>query len=371
MKIIITYASAGSGHFKAAEAVYNYFRQNNQNDELKLIDVLQSSNFLFRNIYTYGYAFIVRHAPWLWSSVFCITTTEWLYPIIRRLNFIINRLNTKAFSEFLIQENPAFIICAHFLPSEIAAYLKRNRKINSELFTVITDFGVHPFWICKGTDIYIVASDYTKEQLVLKGITRERIKVLGIPINTKFLKRYERNILLKSFGIEQNKFTVLIVTGSFGIGPIEKIVDLLYRDVQILVVCANNKRLYQTLKNKNYPLVKIFGFINNLQELMAVSDVIITKPGGLTVSEVLAMELVPIFISAIPGQETENIKVLEKYGVGVEVKNVENIKDVIMDYRANPDKLTSVREDIKKFKKPSATQELYNVVCQGSAGNTR
>lgn len=367
MRVIIIYASAGAGHFRAAQAIYSYFKEHHKEIDVKIIDVLSKTNALFKLGYNYGYSFLVKYALFIWWWGFRITYNKSLRLFIRPIATLINRLNTKNFVKFLIKEKPDFIISTHFLPSEISANLKINQKINSKLVTIITDFGIHPFWISKGIDIYIVASGFSREKLIIEGVKDESIKEFGIPMDSKFLVKYDKDILLNKFNLEQNKFTVLIATGSFGMGPIEKIVDLLYNDVQILVVCAHNRRLYERLKNKNYPRVLIFGFIDNIQELMAISEVIITKPGGLTIQEVLAKELVPIFISAIPGQETENAKVLENYGVGLSVANVNDIKKVILDYKDHPEKLNKIKAKIKEIKKPFASQALYNALCQKSS----
>ena len=363
VKIFITYASCGTGHRRAAEAIDNYLRSYNKNLELRLIDVLKKSSILFRNIYPYGYALIVNYAPWLWIAGFWITYTRLLRPIIRCFRFIINRLNTKSFAKFIIKENPDIIISTHFLTSEVSTHLKRTQKINSKIITVITDFGIHPFWITEATDMYVVASDFTKKQLVLEGIKENRIKEFGIPIDIKFSKQYERDALCRKLGLQQDKFTVLITSGSFSIGPIEKIVDLLYKDIQLLVVCAHNKSLYKRLNNKNYPNARVFGFIDNIQELMAISDIIVTKPGGLTISESLAMELLPVFIAVIPGQETENIKFLAASGIGIYVRNINTLRDTILDFKGNPYKLGKIKENIGKVKKPLATQELCRAIC--------
>lgn len=365
MKIIVAYASAGKGHFKAAEAIYNYLASELKGSQLELVDVLQKSNALFGNLYALGYRFTVSYAPCLWALGFWLTYVKCLRRIIKWTRFIINRLNTNNFGRYVCRENPDFIVSTHFLPSEVSAYLKRTQKINSKLITLITDFGVHPFWVSHGTDVYVVASDFTREQLILEGVRENNIKVFGIPIEAKFLKQYEKSSLCKKFKIDQNAFTALIITGSFGIGPIEKIVDLLHKDVQLLAVCANNKRLYARLESKNYPNAKIFGFVDYVQELMAVSDVIITKPGGLTISEVLAMELAPIFIYPIPGQETENIRALEKYGIGQSAKRVEDIENIVLDYKEHPDKLNRIREKIRAIKKPDALKELCDAIRSG------
>lgn len=370
MKIIIAYAAVGSGHFKAAEAVYNYLKEKNCNLELALTDALDNAHFLFKNIYSYGYAFLVNYLSWVWAGGFYLTNARLLRPLIKKIHFIVNWLNTKKFIKLLIRENPDFIIATHFLPLEIIAYLKKTRKINSRLITVITDFGVHPFWLSEGVDIYIAASDFTKQQLILDGVEENKIKVLGIPTNAKFTLSLERSLLAKKFNLEQDKFTVLIITGSFGIGPIEKIVGVLYEDVQVLVVCARNQRLLNSLKRRNYPGVLVFGLTDNIEELMAVSDLIITKPGGLTISELLIMELAPVFIYPIPGQETLNAKVLESEGIGSILKNAADIKDAVLDYKNNPDKLNKTKESIRRLKRPDALSGIYNVICQSSVGDT-
>ena len=218
--------------------------------------------------------------------------------------------------------------------------------------------------------MYIVASNFSKERLILEGVQENSIKDFGIPIDTKFSKQYEKNALCKKLDIEPDKFTILISTGSFGIGQVEEIVDSLYKEVQILVVSAHNKILYARLRKRNHQNVRVFGFIDNMQELMAVSDMIITKPGGLTIAESLAMGLLPIFITAIPGQETENAKILAKKSIGINIKDVGSLKDIVLDFRGHPGKLKNMKEKINELKRPFAVKELCNVICQGSIGDT-
>ncbi len=367
MKIFITYASAGAGHFKAAEALYDCLRKHDPQVEVKLIDVLSYSKRLVKESHIRGYTIMVSYMPWLWKIAFYLTAFTPLEPLVSRIRFIIDRLNTMDFTDFLVSENPDVVISTHFLPSESVAYLKNKGKIRSKLITVITDFGVHPFWLFNNTDMYVVASGATREQLILKGIKENKIKVLGIPIYEKFaLGTNKRNSLFAKFNLDENKFTVLVATGSFGIGPIEKIVEALHEDVQVLVVCARNKKLFKKLSKENYKQARIFGFVDNIEELMGVSDIIITKPGGLTISEILTIGTVPLFISAIPGQETENIRILSGYGIGEWVKNIADIKGLVLDYKAHPQKMQLARENMDRLKKPSAAEELCNAVCAGS-----
>jgi processive 1,2-diacylglycerol beta-glucosyltransferase len=366
MKVIVTYASAGRGHLKAAEAIYNYLKERCPEIELQLIDILEKTNSFFNFNYIWSYNFIIRHVLILWYFLFWITSVRPLRKVTRLIISFINTFNTSRFSKFLIQENPDFIISTHFFPSEISARLKKIKKIKSKVISVITDFGVHPLWISRGTDIYIVASHYTKQKLLIENIPQESIYEFGIPVDFKFLKQYSRIELANKIGIDAHKFTVLIMTGSFGIGPLEDIVRMLYRQVQVLVVCANNKKLYTDLKKANLDNVKIFGFIDNPEELMAISDLIITKPGGLSIAEILAMELIPVFISAIPGQETENVRALRQYNVGLSPKSIKEIEKIVLDFKNHPDKLMIMKENIKKISKPFCLKEICDVICQSS-----
>ncbi len=363
MKVLITHASAGAGHRRAAEAIYNYLKQSQPDLDLVLLDALDKTNALFKFDYTKGYTFLISYATTLWHWAFWATDFKYLRPISRSIARIINCINSQRLIRYFIQENPDVIISTHFLPSELAADLKRKNRIKSKVITVITDYGVHPFWISPGTDLYIVASDFTKKRLIMEGVGAEKINVLGLPFDPKFLNHFDRRILCHKLGIDPKKFTVLLMTGSFGLGPLEEIAEVLHKDCQVLVVCAGNKRLYSKLERKNLENVKVFGFISNAEELMAASQVIITKPGGATITEVLIMELPPIFISAIPGQESANVQALAEYGIGASPKNIEEIKNIILDLKNNPQKIEELRAKIKMIQKPFACEELAHVIC--------
>ncbi|MDD2752496.1 MAG: glycosyltransferase [Candidatus Omnitrophica bacterium] len=368
MKLIVVHASCGAGHTKAAQAIYTFLTKRNQAFDCKLVDVLESSGGLFRYSYIYGYAALVLHAPFLWFLAFSLTQASLLHWFTRPIAIFLNRLQTRRFSDFLIRENPDFIISTHFLSSEIAASLKKSGKIKSRLLTVITDFGVHPFWISYPTDYYIVSSAFTKRQLLNQRIEEEHIKDIGIPVDEKFYAVYQRNDIAQKLNLEYDKFTVLIMTGSFGTGPLEEIACALEPFVQVIVVCARNDQLYRRLKARGLSNVRIYGFVDNIHELMAVSDVMITKPGGLSISEALAMELIPVFISAIPGQEIANIEALKESGVGMYFKEVATIKEAVLDLKSHPEKLASMKEDIQLVKKPDTLEGIYDVICKSSPG---
>jgi len=362
MKVLITYASAGAGHRRVAEAIDDYLKNNRRDLKVELVDILLFANPFFRFCYNSGYPFLVHYAIWLWGFFFWLTEfglTRWFS---RKSALIVNYFGCRKFVTYLIKENFDFIISTHFLNSELVANLKEKNKIQSKLVTVITDFGVHPFWVSKGTDLYIVASGLTKDKLLSMGVEEQKIQASGIPFSSSFLKTQNRAELAEKFWIDKNKFTVLLMTGSFGVGPLEEIAESLCSEAQVLVVCAKNKKLLARLQKRNLENVKVFGFVDNAQELMAVSDVIITKPGGSSIAELLNMELLPIFIAAIPGQESVNVKVLASYHVGSVTNNIKKIKDLILDLKNNPQRIEELRQKIREIKKPFACQELASVI---------
>jgi processive 1,2-diacylglycerol beta-glucosyltransferase len=381
MKIIIAYTSAGAGHAKAAEALYEHFRKRNRRLQLELVDVLEQSDFIFRKVYASGYTFMVKHVQWLWKVIYHITSQKRLQPPLTRVRSLHNRARVRGFIDQLIREDPDVIIATHFLPAAIAACLKEEGKITSRLCTVITDFCVHPFWVYEHTDLYCVASELTARELIDLGVDRNTVTVTGIPVDEKFLKDFDKRRMRDKLSLDPDAFTVLVVTGSFGIGPVEQIVSALHGHVQLIVVCARNKRLYARLKAKKYARTRVFGFVDDIEELMAAADCVVTKPGGLSISELLAMELPPVFISAIPGQEAENVRVLGEYGIGLvpgrraylaersgTIQGVARliaaaVKQKVLSYMRHPQKLKEVQERIRAIKQPGAAGAIYRAVC--------
>ncbi len=363
MKIIITYASAGAGHYKAAEAIRESLLNScSHEDEIIICDALKLSKGYFSLSYVKIYDFLVRHASWIWGITFWLTSRRAIAAIMQAIGVYLDRYGSRSFLKFLKKEEADWIISTHFLPSRIAAWLKKHNLIRSKLITVITDYGVHPFWINQDTDFYAVATERTKKQLLHWGISDKNIVITGIPVSAKFWQHPARKDLAEKLDIHYNSFTVLLCTGSFGIGPLEKIAEKLWPDVQVLVVCASNQKLYRTLILKDYPRTKVFSFVSNMHELMSVSDMIVTKPGGMTITELLAKNIIPVFISPIPGQETENLRVFNELGIGSFASNEDDVAKIVSKYRHTPKLLTDAKNHILAIQMEINKELLLNVI---------
>ena len=360
MKVLIVHASAGAGHRMAAQALYNDLKDS-AGIQPFLVDVLDYTSPLYKKIYVQSYTLMVTRLVWLWKFSFGLIDIPWLQPLVRLARRLQNSLQARRFHRYLIDEKFDYVVCTHFCPIEIAAALKRRGRITAKLICVVTDFDVHRIWLAKGVDYYTAASDWTGRKLAALGIPSENIRVSGIPTDRKFSAPKDLEAIRQKLGVQEGVFTVLVATGSFGIGPMAQIIEAL-NGFQVMVVCGHNKNLYEELHQREKGLVKIFGLVNNMQELMAVADAMITKPGGLSISEALVSGLPMIFFSAIPGQETNNIKVLHEYGVGLSDCRIEEMAKTLQAMQADPAALQSAREKIKTLARPRAVQEIITLI---------
>jgi processive 1,2-diacylglycerol beta-glucosyltransferase len=361
MKILVTHASAGAGHRRCAEAISEFIKEETSH-RVHLVDCLDYTLPVFKFLYSKGYAFLIAHFPFLWSALFSLTDNHIFFLATTRLRQSVDSWCSRRFIAYLLKEKFDCCICTQFLANGIIARLKKEGRINAKLICVITDYSVHHFWLARGVDIYSVACRETMQRLMRLGISEKNIRVTGIPVNTRFWHQPDRQQLIKKMGLQQGRFTVLLLTGAFGIGPLQKIAGELKDRFQVLVVCGNNKRLLKRLNRFADENIRVYGLVNNIDELMAVSDLVITKPGGLTISETLARHLPMVFIAAIPGQETENAKLMVKYHLAVMVKNLAGLKDIMKRLAADRHRLAYMKANTWRLSKPFAVREILKLV---------
>lgn len=375
MKILLTYAYAGVGHKKAAEAVKNALLTYNDRLDLRIVDILDYTNPVFKFLYPRTYLFLINRAPLLWGFFYYLFDLRLVDKIVAPLRSFFHSLQAKRFIRFVLEEDPDVIISTHFFSSEVVSTLKRKKIFKGSLLTIITDFLPHYFWMARESDTFIVAIERTKNDLIKRGIEEEKIKVLGIPCDPVFTISKDAGSLIEKLGLRKGFFNLLIMGGGFGTGPIEEIAAALcnmkpeIRDkIQLIVICGKNKNLFEKLDRKKLDLkVKlcVFGYMSNIDEFMEVSDCIITKSGGLTVSEALSKKLPMIIIQPILGQEMRNCKILTGYGTAVRANKVGEIKDYIRDFIVYPEKICGMKARINLLSYPNAAKDIAEFVAKG------
>jgi len=359
-KLLILYATAGAGHKKAAEAIEHAARKSYK--DIELVDIVDHLPGLSARLYVDGYAFLIKHFPKIWGIIYFLSDSRFFSLLNVHLRRFFNRLMCGNLIRSLLKTQPDVILSTHFLASEIASYAKTKLGLRSKLITVVTDFGVHNFWIAPATDIYCCASDITKNILLKKGVPEDRIRVTGIPLDEKFLRIHDRNELFREFGLDPKLFTALIITGGIGAGPIEEIVELIHKDTQVCVVCGFNKPLFDRISRKNYLNVKLFEFVDYVEKLMRVSDIVITKAGGLTVTESLTMQKPMIFFFLIPGQEQINAQTICREDAGIIARSPREIRQAVLDLKNNPSKLQSFKDHARSLSKPDSVSHIISLI---------
>jgi len=371
MKILITYAYAGVGHKKAALAIEKALA-GHSGVEVKNIDVLDYTNDFFKASYPGAYLFLINKTPTLWGLFYYLLDARAVDFFMAPLRKFIHRLNCKKFIEFVKAENPDVVVSTHFMPSEIISGLKENREFRGKLVNVVTDFIAHSFWMARSSDYFIGAIQRTKNDLLRRGVPEEKIRIMGIPCDPVFSISKARENLMKQLGVEPGFFNVLIMSGGFGTGPMKEIVteindlDPKTRDnMQLIAICGKNELLFHELRKMAQGLkvrLKAFGYMNNVDEFMEVSDIIVTKPGGLTISEALSKVLPMIIVQPILGQETRNCKILTGYGIAVKAKNAREVCELIEEFAVSPEKMIGARTRIKLLRYPDAAKNIAELI---------
>ncbi len=360
MNILVIHASAGAGHTKAAEALYEGLRD--QSDQgVQIVDALDYTSASNKAIYRKTYALLVTKFSWAWGFFFKISDYRQMQPLIKAIRRIFNSLTARKLERFLIDGHFDYILSTHFFPNEVASRLKVQGKIASKIISVITDFDVHPIWVQEAIDYYTVACGDTRDKLLSLGVKKEMICVTGIPTQRKFQQDMNREDLRRKFGLPKKGFTVLVATGSFGMGPIEAMISDL-AEFQLLIVCGSNQSLHERLRGNPCANVKVFGLVDNMHELMSVADCLITKPGGLSISEALVKGLPMIFFCAIPGQETNNIRILRQHGIGIVAENPQQIAIELRRLNFSQDEMTAARKNIAHLARPGAVEAIKALV---------
>lgn len=370
MKIFIVHAPAGAGHKSAALAIKDAFDKAGTGHDVRVIDSLIYTNRLFRSTYVWGYNFMVSKAPFLWTFSFYLTDFKPIRPLVRSIRRLTNFINGYRFYGLIKKEKPDCVISTHFFATEIVSNLKISKLYDGKLITCVTDYGIHDFWVSAQVDIYVVASEYSKNELIGKGIQAGKIRVLGIPVQEKFTKRLERHEAVEKLGLKEGLFTILIIGGGLGVGPIPQMVETIAgtsEPFQLIVVCGNNgslfKRVEEIAKDSKIP-VKPYGFADNVNELMDASDIMISKPGGLSISEAMVKGVPMIVDSFIPGQEESNLKFLEKNSAGIGTKGIRETLEKLEWLYGHKEILESMRAKAKQLGKPSSASDIVLLVLE-------
>ena len=370
-KVLIFYGSYGGGHLSAARNIKDYIENNYSDAEIMLVDCIEYINKLFNKVTTKAFADLSKNARWIWRQIYYGSENGALSTISNSINNVMAIKLNKLIQEF----TPNLIISTHPFSSQMCAVLKEKGKYHCPLATVMTDYAPHNQWLVahEYVDYYFVAHEGMKEDLIKRGINPEKIFATGIPLSNRFLLNYDKAKILKEYGLSPDKKTILFFAGGeYGFGK-DKTFNMLksiitnFPHLQIIAIAGRNEKMKERFdelvsETNSDEAVKILSFTNQVPELMSVSDLVITKPGGLTTTESLASGLPLIVIDPLPGQEEENATFIENNKAGIWIKKDDNIEEVLSNLFKDSYALTNMKINARLIAKKNSTKDICNTL---------
>lgn len=365
-RVMLAHINITTGHRKAAQAIHKTLKLNYPEIEVLEIDPIGHFYPALEDTIEKVYVGILKSNPHIWDYVY---DNEKIVKSTAMIRQMFNFLNLTRLNKILSSFNPQVVVCTHAFACGMFSALKEKKDKQFALIGVITDFDVHNYWVYKNVSCYIVANESTSNKLQEKGIDEEKIKILGIPVDPKFTEDKDIPTLKKKHGLEEDMPTILVMGGGWGFGPIEKIVHSLNElkniEFQIIVVAGTNKELELKLVELTSKLpksIKVFGYVDFIDELMKISNIFIGKPGGMTSAESLVCGLPMVIINPIPGQEERNTRYLTSQGVAIKADNELEISKIISELLTQPQKLNEMRKRILEINKPDASFNIVKVI---------
>ncbi|MGZ4160741.1 MAG: MGDG synthase family glycosyltransferase [Neobacillus sp.] len=367
-KILILSATFGEGHKQVANAISEAVDFSLPDVEPVILDIMHWLHPYLYPVSNYFYKKVIKKFPQVYSYLYRKTRES--SPFSDKLNALFS-LGMGSMLEILERINPKVVVSTYPFAAGIMSKLKEQGLINVPIVTIITDYTDHSYWIHPYTDQYVVGSEEVKDRLISLGVERYKIKCTGIPIRQKFIQTQSREILALQYGLNSNTFTVLVMGG--GEGFIGKglstfhAFESLSTPIQFIIICGRNKKLQkkleEELRNSKHKVL-LMGFCENVNELMALSDLMISKPGGVTTSEALAMELPLLIYNPLPGQEEDNADYLVKSGLAILAENELDLIDKIHHMIHDSIPLLSMKLRTKLYQTKTSSFDALDVIIR-------
>jgi len=363
-RVCILTLGVGSGHVRASETVQRALYDGSDPIEVKVVDALDSAHQWFHWLYVNPYWWMLRRAPWLWRRLF-----EWRQRKLHRStapSWIFRRGCRETLRQ-IKSFAPQLVIVTEIGAAEIAALGRREGWFNAPILAVQTDFHTEPPWVQAEIDVYCVGSEEARAQLFAWGVLPNRVLLCGIPVDAAFALSFDKSDLMSALGLDPRRPVVLVMGGGMGPVPMDRVVsslELCNAPMQVLAVAGHDRDLRQRLELLRGRLamdLHVFGWTENVPELMAVSDLLITKPGGLTTAEALAAGLPMILTHPIPGPEERHIRYLAQSAVAFHAKTLNDIPRLASRLLSSPDELSEIRRRALERSRPDAAHAIAQV----------
>jgi processive 1,2-diacylglycerol beta-glucosyltransferase len=322
----------------------------------------------FRALYAEQYIKLVEKLPQLWSWLYAKSDRPSRDTLVGKLKRAAEKLNTRKLDAEIARLAPDAILCTHFLPAELLSRQKARKKVLPPVWVQVTDFDVHALWVHPHVDRYCVASEEVAFRLADRGVPRDRITVTGIPVMPQFAASLDRATCARELGIAADRFTVLMMAGGAGVGSLDELAARLLRlpdELQLVALAGRNADLLKRLEllaGKHHGKLFPLGFTTTVERVMTAADLVVTKPGGLSVSECLAKRKPMLLVSPIPGQEERNADYLLEAGAAVKAVDAATLEFKLAALLAAPRRLAAMSEAAHRIGRPDAARDVLGLI---------
>ena len=360
MNILFLAASTGGGHVKASQALMEHMESRIPGCNTRLVDTLRYINPAIDKLITGAYLQTIKRAPCIYGKLYDLSEKDEIYSnFVKSFNSILAPRLLPIFAE----EKPDAVVCTHTIPLQMVSQLKIARYIQIPTVGIVTDYTNHFFWKLAEVDAFIVAHECIKSDMVKMGTPKDRIYTYGIPISRDFT--VNTCYASEARKINQNrKPLILLMGGSMGLCNMKSIFTSLLElknNIRVIAVTGHNIKLRHELERLTSTLsisAMITGFTNDISQLMDAASLIITKPGGITVSEAIVKRLPIFMMKPLPGQEERNAEFLTNAGAAVRLPNDSSLPKVIKKALDSPLLLEHMSTEAWKLAKPNACEDI-------------
>ena len=326
-KIVTLSLKVGSGHLRAAQAAECAIREQHPGVQTAHFDMLEYTTPFYRRVFTSVYGTMIGQFPLTWKFVYEQTRRQSINGWSKRAATWLTERNAQPLLKAIDDFAPDVIVCTHFTAAEAVALSRSRGTLRAPVCVVLTDFDLHAAWLHRGVDCYCVATEQMATDLRRLDIFGAGVHATGIPIHPLFAQEYPHRAEMRTqLKLDPDAPTVLLTGGGCGLGALHETARLLllnFPALQIVAVAGGNERTRAQLEKlaESNPRLVVKGYINTIHDYMAACDLIVTKPGGLTSSECLAMGLPAVISKPIPGQEEHNCEFLIENQVALRARN--------------------------------------------------
>lgn len=393
MRVLLLSATTGGGHMRAAQALRDHIMSKDPDSVVEIYDTIQYVSPMLNKAVTNGYVYMATKTPRIFGGMY--KSTDKNTPFNKSFEAALGGLRKKL-QPGIESFRPDVVVTTHSFATEIAAALKVKENMHFPLVSILTDFAVHKTYINEGVDAYVLSSEEMVGQMIERGVHKDMLYPYGIPINGKFLTKIDRAQAFAEEQLDPDLPTLLLMAGSFGVTDVLKVYHKIVKseaDFQIIAITGKNEKLYETFEkylskidlnntlyelSEMYPSMKqqkenyrnsrkrkpskptrLLYYTDNVEKYMQMSDLIVTKPGGLTVTEAIATGLPMAIFKAIPGQEVQNADFLVRNGMAVKINKDNTCTETITELLSKPEKLGAMRTAVKNHSNGNSAAKVY------------